>query len=291
MSQRVNWVLDADLRSFFDSVDHEWLLRMVAHRIADRRILRLIRQWLRAGILESNEWHETDRGTPQGAGISPLLANIFLHYVLDLWVHQWRRRHASGRVSIVRYADDFVMGFEKAADARRMLVDLKDRLAKFGLALHEDKTRLIEFGRLPALRRQQRGERRLETFAFLGFTHYCGWTRDGRFIVKHKTQSKRLTRKLTALRQEASRHMHAPMAEQQRWYASILRGHYGYYGLPNNSRALSEFHQEVRRIWFRCLRQRSQKARSLTWDRFKAMLERFPLPPPRITHPWAVRTP
>jgi len=264
---------------------------MVAHRIADRRILRLIRQWLRAGILESNEWHETDRGTPQGAGISPLLANIFLHYVLDLWVHQWRRRHASGRVSIVRYADDFVMGFEKAADARRMLVDLKDRLAKFGLALHEDKTRLIEFGRLPALRRQQRGERRLETFAFLGFTHYCRWTRDSRFIVKHKTQSKRLTRKLTALRQEAWRHMHAPMAEQQRWYASILRGHYGYYGLPNNSRALSEFHQEVRRIWFRCLRQRSQKARSLTWDRFKAMLERFPLPPPRITHPWAVRTP
>ena len=289
MSQRVNWVLDADLRSFFDSVDHEWLLRMVAHRIADPRILRLIRQWLRAGILESNEWYETDRGTSQGAGISPLLANIFLHYVLDLWVHQWRRRHASGRVSIVRYADDFVMGFEKAADAQRMLVDLKDRLAKFGLALHEDKTRLIEFGRLPALRRQQRGERRPETFAFLGFTHYCGWTRDGRFIVKHKTQSKRLTRKLTALRQEGWQHMHAPLAEQQRWYASILRGHYGYYGLPNNSRALSAFHQEVRRIWFRCLRQRSQKARSLTWDRFKAMLERFPLPPPRITHPWAAR--
>ena len=289
MSQRVNWVLDADIRSFFDSVDHEWLLRMVAHRIADPRILRLIRQWLRAGILESNEWHETDRGTPQGAGISPLLANIFLHYTLDLWVHQWRR-HASGRVSIVRYADDVVMGFEKAADARRMLADLKDRLARFGLALHEDKTRLIEFGRLPALRRQQRGERRPETFAFLGFTHYCGWTRDGRFIVKHKTQSKRLTRKLTVLRQEAWRHMHAPMAEQQRWYTSILRGHYAYYGLPNNSRALSAFHQEVRRIWFRCLRQRSQKARSLTWDRFKAMLERFPLPLPRITHPWAART-
>jgi RNA-directed DNA polymerase len=151
--------------------------------------------------------------------------------------------------------------------------------------------RLIEFGRLPALRRQQRSERRPETFAFLGFTHYCGWTRDGRFIVKHKTQNQRLTRKLTVLRQEAWRHMHAPMAEQQCWYASILRGHYVYYGLPNNSRALSAFHQEVRRIWFRCLRQRSQKARSLTWDRFKAMLERFPLPPPRITHPWAVRTP
>ena len=186
MSQRVNWVLDADIRSFFDSVDHEWLLRMLAHRIADPRILRLIRQWLEAGILESHEWHETDRGTPQGAGISPLLANIFLHYVLDLWVHQWRRRHARGRVSIVRYADDFVMGFESAGDARRMMVDLKDRLAKFGLSMHEDKTRLIAFGRLPAMARQQRGERRPETFAFLGFTHYCGWTRDGRFIVKHK---------------------------------------------------------------------------------------------------------
>jgi len=196
MSQRVNWVLDADIRSFFDSVDHQWLLRMVAHRIADPRILRLIRQWLEAGILESDEWHEVDRGTPQGAGISPLLANIFLHYALDLWVHQWWRRQARGRVTIVRYADDFIMGFESAADARRMLVDLKERLAKFGLLLHEDKTRLIEFGRLPALARQRRGERRPETFAFLGFTHYCGWTRDGRFIVKRKTQSKRLTRKL-----------------------------------------------------------------------------------------------
>ena len=154
MSQRVNWVLDADIRSFFDSVDHEWLLRMLAHRIADPRVLRLVRMWLEAGILESDEWHETDRGTPQGAGISPLLANIFLHYVLDLWVHQWRRRHARGRVSIVRYADDFVMGFESAADARRMLADLKERLAKFGLSLHEDKTRLIEFGRLPAMARQ-----------------------------------------------------------------------------------------------------------------------------------------
>jgi RNA-directed DNA polymerase len=204
MSQRVNWVLDADIRSFFDSVDHEWLLRMVAHRIADPRILRLIRQWLEAGILESDEWYETDKGTPQGAGISPLLANIFLHYVLDLWVHQWRRRYARGRVSIVRYADDFVMGFESAVDARRMMVDLKQRLAKFGLSLHEDKTRLIAFGRLPALARQQRGERRPETFAFLGFTHYCGWTRDGRFIVKHKTQSKRLTRKLKTLRQSVA---------------------------------------------------------------------------------------
>jgi RNA-directed DNA polymerase len=180
MSQRVTWVLDADIRSFFDSVDHEWLLRMLAHRIADPRVLRLVRQWLEAGVLESDEWYETERGTPQGAGISPLLANIFLHYALDLWVQQWRRRHARGRVVIVRYADDFVMGFEHEADARRMRADLQQRLTTFGLALHEDKTRLIEFGRRPAVIRRERGERRPETFAFLGFTHYCGWTRDGR---------------------------------------------------------------------------------------------------------------
>jgi group II intron reverse transcriptase/maturase len=289
MSRHVNWVLDADIRGFFDSVDHEWLLRMLAHRIADPRILRLVRMWLEAGILESGEWHETDRGTPQGAGISPLLANVFLHYALDLWVHQWRRRHARGRVSIVRYADDFVMGFEKRADAQQMLDDLGKRLAKFGLTLHEDKTRLIEFGRLPALARRQRGLRRPGTFAFLGFTHYCGWTRDGRFVVKHKTQSQRLTRKLKALRQESVRHMHAPLAAQQRWYASILRGHYGYYGVPNNIRALNAFHQEIRRIWFRSLRRRSQRARRLTWERFKALLARFPLPRPHITHPWAAR--
>jgi RNA-directed DNA polymerase len=289
MSQRVTWVLDADIRSFFDSVDHEWLLRMVAHRIADRRILRLIELWLRAGVLESDEWYETDRGTPQGAGISPLLANIFLHYILDLWVHQWRRRHARGRVVIVRYADDFVMGFEGEADARQMVCALKERLGHFGLALHEDKTRLIEFGRLPALARRQRGERRPMVFAFLGFTHYCGWTRDGRFIVKHKTQSKRLTRKLKALRQEAWRLMHAPMATQHRWYASVLTGHYGYYGRPHNYPALNGFRQQVRRIWFCCLRRRSQKSRRMSWVDFEALTARFPLPPARITRPWTRR--
>ena len=184
-------------------------------------------------------------------------------------------------------ATHLVMGFESAGDARRMMVDLKQRLAKFGLSLHEDKTRLIAFGRLPAMARQQRGERRPETFAFLGFTHYCGWTRDGRFIVKRKTQSKRLTRKLKALRQDAWRLMHAPMAEQQRRYASVLRDHYAYYGLPHNWRALNSFRQSLLLIWFRYLRRRSQKARRLGWERFKAMLERFPLPLPRITHPWA----
>ena len=289
MSQRVNRVLDADIRSFFDSVDHEQLLRMLAHRIADPRMLRLIKLWLQAGVLESGAWRETDRGTPQGAGISPLLANIFLHYALDLWVHQWRRRHASGRVVIVRYADDFVMGFENERDAETMLSALMERLTKFGLTLHEEKTRLIEFGRLPAMRRRQRGERRPETFAFLGFTHYCGWTRDGRFIVKHKTQSKRLTRKLKALREEARRLMHTPLATQHRWYASVLRGHYGYYGRPHNFPALSGFLQQVRHIWLCCLRRRSQKSRRMSWEDFETLTKRFPLPQPRITRPWTPR--
>lgn len=289
MSQRVNWVLDADIRSFFDSVDHEWLLRMLAHRIADPRILRLVELWLRAGVLESGEWKETKRGTPQGAGISPLLANIVLHYVLDLWVQQWRRRKARGRVVIVRYADDFVMGFEREADARAMLVELGERLAVFGFALHERKTRLIEFGRFAATSRRRRGERRPETFAFLGFTHYCGWTRDGRFIVKHKTQSERLTRKLKALRRDAWRLMHTPLAIQHRWYAAVLIGHYGYYGRPHNYRALNSFRREVRRIWFTCLRRRSQKSRKMWWDEFDALTSRFPLPAPRITRPWTPR--
>ena len=289
MSQRVNWVLDADIRSFFDSVDHEWLLRMLAHRIADPRILKLVELWLRAGVLESGEWKETDRGTPQGAGISPLLANIVLHYVLDLWVQQWRRRRARGRVVIVRYADDFVIGFQREAEARAMLSELGERLAVFGLALHEHKTRLIEFGRFAATSRRQRGERRPETFAFLGFTHYCGWTRDGRFIVKHKTQSKRLTRKLKALRKEAWRLMHAPLATQHRWYAAVLVGHYGYYGRPHNYRALASFRREVRRIWFTCLRRRSQKSRKMWWNEFDALTSGFTLPAPRITRPWTPR--
>jgi len=181
------------------------------------------------------------------------------------------------------------MGFERAADARQMLADLQERLAKFGLLLHEDKTRLIEFGRLPAMARRQRGERRPETFAFLGFTHYCGWTRDGRFIVKHKTQSKRLSRKLTALRQEAWRLMHAPLAEQHRWFSSVLRGHYGYFGLPHNWHSLNGFLREVRRIWFNCLKRRSQRNRRMGWDQFQALTTCLPLPQPRITHPWAER--
>ena len=281
MTQPVNWVLDADIRSFFDSVDHEWLLRIVSHRIADRRILRLIRGWLRAGVVEGQERNETDRGTPQGAGISPLLANIFLHYIFDLWVHQWRRRNATGAVIVVRYCDDFVVGFQNEGDARRMWADLQERFGKFSLALHEEKTRLIEFGRIPAHRRSRLGQRRPETFAFLGFTHYCGWTRYRAFIVKRKTQRTRFIRKLKGLRILAKRRRHYPMSQQHRWLVSVLRGHYAYYGLPSNHAALAAFHEEVKCLWYRALRRRSQ--RGLTWSRFKRILELFPLPEPRIT--------
>jgi len=281
IKRKINWVLDADVRRFFDSVDHEWLLRMVAHRIADPRILRLIRQWLRAGVLESGKWFKTLEGTPQGAGISPILANIFLHYSLDLWVHQWRQRHAKGEVVIVRYCDDFVMGFEKQTDAKSMLGELNRRLTKFGLGLHEKKTRLLEFGRFASERRKRRGMRRPETFDFLGFTHYCKMNKKGRFFIMRKTQGARMIRKLKELRIEARRRMHWPLKKQHRWLAAVLRGHYAYYGFLGNSRALSNFAYEVRKLWFRALCRRSQK-NAMTWERFNRLLKVFPLPVPRI---------
>lgn len=285
MTRRVNWVLDADVRNFFGSVDHEWMLRMLAHRIADQRVLRLIRGWLKAGVWESGQWAETVEGTPQGAGISPLLANVFLHYVLDVWVHAWRKQHAQGQVVIVRYADDVVMGFERERDGRMMLAALRERLTKFKLALHEGKTRLIEFGRFAVERRACRGESKPETFNFLGFTCYCGTARDGRFIAKRKTQGQRMARKLKEVRAEARRRMHASISDQHQWLSSVLRGHYAYYGWPGNHEPISVFYREVGRIWGRSLRQRSQKGR-MTWVRFNEMLQRFPLPRPHITHRW-----
>ena len=279
ITRKINWVLDADIRSFFDSVDHEWMLRMVAHRIADPRILELIKRWLRAGILEDGEWMETESGTPQGAGISPLLANIFLHYVFDLWVAKWRRGQARGDMIVIRYADDTLLGFEHEKDAIRMLSELSERLGKFGLRLHEEKTRLIEFGRYAAERRAKRGERRPETFDFLGFTHCSSRSKDGRFIIRKKTQRKRLVRKLKELRSEAKRRRHWLMGKQQKWLAAVLRGHYAYYGLPGNFRALSLFAYEVRKLWFCALSRRSQKSR-MTWERFNRLLSVFPLPSP-----------
>jgi len=276
-TEPVNWVLDADIRRYFDSVDHAWLLRMMAHRIADPRVLRLIRQWLRAGILESGVYADTVEGTPQGAGISPLLANIFLHYVLDLWVEQWRRRQSTGHVRLVRYADDYLLLFQRRQDAEIMTAALAERLAKFGLHLHEEKTRLIEFGRFTEENRRRKGRGRPEVFDFLGFTHYCGKTRDGRFLLRQKTQRKRMIRKLKELRQEMRRRMHHRLGDQHRWLAAVLRGHYAYFGIPGNSTCLDRFRFQVMKAWRRVLLRRSQRPK-LSWERFYAILQVFPIP-------------
>ena len=241
-------------------------MRMVAHRIADPRVLRLIRRWLRAGILEGGVYADTVEGTPQGAGISPLLANIFLHYVLDLWAEQWKRRHASGHVRLVRYADDYLLMFQRRQDAEAMTAALTERLAKFGLHLHEDKTRLIEFGGFAEANRRRKGRARPEVFDFLGFTHYCGKTRDGRFLLCQKTQGKRMIRKLKELRREMRRRMHQRLRDQHAWLSSVLRGHYAYFGISGNSRALGRFRLQVMKAWRRVLLRRSQRPK-LSWER------------------------
>ena len=260
-------------------------MRMLTHRIADRRVLRLIERWLKAGLLESGRWEPVEVGTPQGSGISPILANVFLHYAVDLWVHRWRRRSAAGPVIICRYADDLVIGCQHEAEARQLLVALKDRLAQFGLSLHESKTRLIEFGRFAPERRAAAGQRRPATFDFLGFTHYCGRTRSGRFVVKRKTQAKRMVRKLKAVRQDMLQRMHAPVREQHRWLGQILRGHYRYYGVIFNYRALRVFKDCVVRLWRKVLGKRSQKGR-VSWASYKSILTAFPLPEPALHQAW-----
>jgi RNA-directed DNA polymerase len=260
------------------------LERFVEHRIADRRILRLIQKWLRAGVIEDGEWSETEAGTAQGASVSPLLSNVFLHYVFDLWADQWRRRHARGDVILCRYADDFLAGFEHREDAERFLADLRDRFAQFGLGLHPDKTRLIEFGRFAAERRAARGDRKPETFDFLGFTHICATNRHGRFKLKRVTSKKKMRAKLHAVKTEMRRRMHHSIPEQGRWLASVLDGHYRYYAVPDNSEALHAFREQVTWQWRQTLRRRSQKAGG-SWDRTHHLAARW-LPQPRILHPW-----
>ena len=282
--KKVNWVLDADIRDFFTSLDQGWLSKFCEHRIADRRVLRLIGKWLGAGVIEDGEWSNSMQGTPQGASASPLLANVYLHYVLDLWAHQWRRRHAHGDVVIVRYADDFVVGFEHERDARRFLADLRERLAKFKLELAEDKTRLIEFGRHAARRRQARGLGRPETFDFLGFTHTCAKTRNGRFMLKRITIAKRMRAKLRGLKDELKRRRHQPIPDQGRWLASVVRGHLAYYAVPGNTDAVAAFRTQATRHWHRALRRRSQRTR-LNWERMNRIATRW-LPPARPMHPW-----
>jgi len=284
LRRKVNWVLDADIRGFFDAIDHGWMLKFLEHRIADRRVLRLIRKWLMAGIIEDGEWSETLEGTAQGASVSPLLANVYLHYVFDLWADQWRRRHARGDVIVVRFADDYIVGFEHQGDARRFLADLRRRLAKFRLELAAEKTRLIEFGRFAAERRAGRGQGRPETFGFLGFTHICGKTRSGRFQLMRITEAKRLRAKLHKLKVELRRRMHLPIPEQGQWLGSVIRGHLNYYAVPGNGKAVNAFRFQAVRLWHQTLRRRSQRS-SLNWERMARLAHRW-LPPVRIVHPW-----
>jgi len=282
-TKKVNWVLDADISDFFSKLDHVWLKKFLEHRIADGRVLRLIDKWLNAGVIEDGEWSETPEGAPQGASVSPLLANVYLHYVFDRWARQWRRRHARGDMVVTRFADDFVVGFQYLGDAMRFLAELRKRFARFNLELHPDKTRLIEFGRFAAQDRKERGLGKPETFDFLGFTHLCGKTKDGRFWLRRITITKRMRAKLKELRVELRRRRHQSIPEQGRWLASVVRGHLAYYAVPGNIDAVSAFRDQVRRHWREALRRRSQRSR-LTWERFGRIAARW-LPPARIVHP------
>ena len=286
-SKRVNWILDADIEGFFDAIDHEWLVKFLEHRIGDRRILRLIRKWLRAGISDEGEWSKTTVGVPQGAVISPLLSNVFLHYVFDLWIEWWRKNRCRGDVVVVRYADDFVIGFEHHSEATACLEELHARLAKFGLKLHEGKTRLIEFGRYAIERRKRRGAGRPETFEFLGFTHKCAKTRKhGWFAIARHSMAKRMRAKLRAIKVDLRKRMHRPVGETGRWLRSVVRGWLNYHAVPGNSHRISRFVDEVTRHWLAVLRRRSQRGRrGWTWERMQR-LARLHLPHPRIVHPY-----
>ena len=286
--KRVNCVLDADIRGFFDNLNHEWTTKFIEHRVADPRMLRLIQKWLRAGVSEDGQWSKTTVGTPQGAVVSPLLANVYLHYVFDLWVEAWRKKEATGDVIVVRYADDFVVGFQYRSEAERFLKGLRQRLAQFGLELHADKTRLIEFGRFAARDRKQRGEGKPETFTFLGFTHYCGKRKsDGAFIVWRKTAKKRLVAKLRAIKAELRYRMHEPIPVVGAWLRKVVSGYYRFHAVPGNIDRLSVFGQRLRRLWRRILSRRSQRG-SMTWDRMLRISDRW-LPTPRVLHPYPDR--
>jgi len=285
MSKKVNWILDLDIRSFFDKLQHDWLIQFVEHRIGDKRVVRLIQKWLKAGVLEEGQWIETEEGSAQGSVISPILANLYLHYALDVWVEAWRKKQAQGDMIIVRYADDAVLGFERREEAERFLEQLRERLAKFGLELHPDKTRLMEFGRYAAERRKKRGEGKPETFNFLGFTHYCGVNhKTGNFTVHRKTIGKRMTAKLKDIKAKLRKRMHAGLTDTVEWLQQMVRGYFQYHAIPGNTSRLNIFRREVLRLWFRTLRRRSQRSR-LTWKTFSERLASL-LPPVQILHPY-----
>jgi group II intron reverse transcriptase/maturase len=282
MTKRVNWVLDADIRGYFDAIAHEWLMKFVEHRISDKRVLRHIRKWLNAGVLEDGKLAYSEEGVPQGGSISPLLANVYLHYVFDLWVNQWRRKHANGNIIIVRFCDDFVVGFQYRKDAERFHMDLEKRFSEFNLELHEGKTQLIEFGRFAAQNRKRQCKGKPETFNFLGFTHICGRNRNGKFNVYRHSNSKRIRAKLKVLKIELRRRLHKPIPDVGRWLRVVLLGHYRYYGLPGNSRKLEAFRYHLSRLWYKTLIRRSQRKR-LNWERMSRLIDRW-LPKPRIWH-------
>jgi RNA-directed DNA polymerase len=281
----INWVLDMDIKGFFDHIQHDWLLQFMGHRVADKRVLRLIKKWLRAGISEQGNWEPLKEGTPQGAVISPLLANIYLHYAFDLWAHKWREHQATGAVVMVRYADDIIVGFESKADAERFRKEVAERIGKFGLQLHPDKTRLIEFGRYAAHNRQRRGKGKPETFDFLGFTHIGSFDRGGRYTVRRKTKSKKIRGKLKELKAELRRRYHQPVPVQGKWLKSAYQGFVNYFAVPGNMATLKSFHHHLCRIWLKALRRRSQKGRKLTWGKFEEIYPKW-LPQPRCKHPW-----
>jgi RNA-directed DNA polymerase len=283
--RKVNWIIDADIRGFFDNISHEWLMKFVEHRIADKRMLRLLKKWLRAGVSQDGEWSRTKVGTPQGAVISPLFANVFLHYVLDLWIDNWRKRQAKGEVIIVRYADDFVIGFREESDARRCLAVLGERLAKFGLVLHPEKTRLIEFGRYAEERRAKRGDGPPETFDFLGFTHISGKTLGGEFTIHRRTSRKKFQAKLAELKETLLRRHHDDMARVGEGLQSVYRGWCQYYAVPGNCARLQQFRNAIQVMWLRTLQRRSQRGRRLTWAKFSKLCKRW-LPTPKILHPY-----
>jgi group II intron reverse transcriptase/maturase len=285
MRHKVSWVLDLDFRRFFDTMDHTWMMKFLEHRIADRRVLRLIQKWLKAGVSEDGKWSSTSVGTPQGAVISPLLANVYLHYVLDLWAHRWRQHDADGEVYIVRYADDVVVGFQHKANAERFQKALKARLLKFGLQLHPEKTRLIEFGRFARRDRLARGEGAPETFNFLGFTHICDRTvKTGAFMVTRRTLQKRMRTRLIAIREGLRRRRHLGVPAQGAWLGLVVRGYFQYHAVPGNYKRLVQFRTEVSKSWRFSLGRRSQRG-YVTWDRMRPLLTTW-LPKPKILHPW-----
>ena len=285
MKKRVNWVLDADIQAFFDTIDHEWLLKFIGHRIRDGRLLRQIARWLKAGVMEEGKLTRSEEGTPQGGSISPLLSNIYLHYVLDLWVEQWRKRQAHGDVIIVRYADDFVMGFQHKAEATQFLTELRERFIKFNLSLHPEKTRLIELGRPAAVERKRRGEGKPETFGFLGFTHICDVTRArGKFIVLRQTIRKRMGAKLREIKEELRDRLNDPIPRTGKWLRAVVGGYYRYHAVPRNLPAMLSFYRRVCQLWQTALNRRSHKA-ATGWKQMYKIINRW-LPSPKVMHPY-----